>query len=107
MMKIMKINVRYYNLTLDVTKKVDEEIELPEQSTVNDAINFLVNKYGYKFQQRSILKMDSMEGKVQRANVYLNNRPADYEYDYPEKLNTKLKEGDSLSFGSLIGGGLK
>ncbi|RMF94843.1 MAG: hypothetical protein D6734_06790 [Candidatus Schekmanbacteria bacterium] len=101
----MKIKVRYYNLTLDITKKVEEEIDIPENSTVNDAIKIVCQKYGYAFEQRVTLTMDSMEGKVQRANVYLNNRPVDYEYEYPEKLNTKLKEGDILSFGSLIGGG--
>ena len=101
----MKIKVRYYNLTLDVTKTVQEEIELKEGSTVNDAVNFLVNKYGYKFQQRVILTMDSMQGKVTRANVYLNNHPVDYEANYPQKMNTVLKDGDALSFGSLIGGG--
>lgn len=103
----MKIIVKYYNLTLDITKKMEEDIELPDNSTVNDAVKMICGKYGYAFEQRAILTMDSMEGKVQRANVYLNNRPADYEYDYPDKLDTVLKEGDKLSFGSLIGGGFK
>ena len=101
----MKIKVSYYNLTLDVTKIVNEEIELKDGSTVNDAVNFLINKYGYKFQQRAILTMDSMQGKVTRANVYLNRHPVDYEANYPQKMNTPLKDGDAISFGSLIGGG--
>lgn len=104
---MIKIKCRYYNLTLDVTKKIDEEIVLPDGSTVKQAVDFLIKKYGYKFQQRAILTMDSMQGTVQRANVYLNNHPADYEYDYPDKLETKLKNGDTISFGSLIGGGQK
>lgn len=102
---MIKIKCRYYNLTLDVTKKIDEEIVLPDGSTVKQAVDFLIKKYGYKFEQRAILTMDSMQGTVQRANVYLNNHPADYEYDYPDKLETKLKNGDTISFGSLIGGG--
>ena len=101
----MKIKVRYYNLTLDVTKKVEEEIEIKDGSTVNDAITFLINKYGYMFQKRAILTMDSMQGKVTRANVYLNRHPVDYEANYPQKMNTPLKDGDAISFGSLIGGG--
>ena len=101
----MKIKVRYYNLSAEVTKKIEENIELKEGSTVNDAVNFLIEKYGFRFQQRAILTMDSMKGKVTRANVYLNGQPADYEVNYPKKMNTVLKDGDKISFGSIIGGG--
>jgi len=63
----MKINIKYYNLTLDVTKKLEEEVEFPEGTTVNEAIKKMCAVYGYTFEQRVMLTMDSMEGKVQRA----------------------------------------
>jgi molybdopterin converting factor small subunit len=44
----MRVKVSYLSILRDVTNKKEEELEAPDNSTVEDLINALMGKYGEK-----------------------------------------------------------
>ncbi len=101
----MKIILRYYGLVAAITKKAQEEIELPEGTTVEGALEFLVKKYGDKFKKEVYFEAYYGDTKVTTPNLFLNKARIQWQQDYPEGLKTTLKDGDMLWMGLIIGGG--
>jgi molybdopterin converting factor small subunit len=44
----MRVKVAYLSILRDVTNSKEEELDVPEKSTVEDLIAILMNKYGEK-----------------------------------------------------------
>jgi len=101
----MLVNVRYYGLVAAATKKANENIELKEGATVENAINILVKKYGKKFEKELFFEGYYGDKKVKTPNLFLNKSRIQWVQDYPKGLKTTLKEGDMLWMGLIIGGG--
>lgn len=57
----MKVKVSYLSILRDVTERKDEEVEMPEGSSVSDLIGVLMDKYGEKL--KPFLDPDSEMGQ--------------------------------------------
>lgn len=57
----MKVRVSYLSILRDVTNQKEEELVIPDQSTVQDLINLLMDKYGDKL--KPFLDPDSEMGQ--------------------------------------------
>lgn len=57
----MKVKVSYLSILRDVTERKDEEVEMPDGSSVSDLIGALMDKYGEKL--KPFLDPDSEMGQ--------------------------------------------
>jgi molybdopterin converting factor small subunit len=57
----LKVRVAYLSILRDVTNKKEEEVVIPEESTVNDLISTLMKTYGDKL--KPFLDPDSEMGQ--------------------------------------------
>ncbi len=101
----MIVNMRYYGLVAAITKKSQENIELKKGTTVEDALNILIRKYGDKFEKEIYFEGFYGDTKVRTPNLFLNKFRIQWKQDYPKGLKTPLKDGDMLWMGLIIGGG--
>lgn len=101
----MIVNMRYYGLVAAVTKKAQEDVELDEGATVQTAINVLIQMYGERFRKELFFEGSYGDTKVSTPNLFLNKSRIQWVQDYPKGLKTKLKHGDMLWMGLIIGGG--
>lgn len=89
-----KINITFYGM---LRKTIGEKNICIEASTVKDAINILISRYGDDF---SNFLYDE-NGKIRRfLNIYVNGR----DIRFLDNLNTKLND-DEISFIAAVGGG--
>ncbi len=99
------ITCKYFTTVLNITNKEQEEFDLPAGTTVEKFIENLIDKYGSKFGQH-VYAEGTLDGKPYKTpNIYLNKSRIQWVQDYPDGLKTKLKTGDVLWFGLIIGGG--
>lgn len=61
MVKRMRVKVSYLSILRDVTNNKEEELDVPEASTVQDLISVLMEKYGEKL--KPFLEPDSEMGQ--------------------------------------------
>lgn len=97
----MIITARYYGFLSSLTKKLMEEISLPEEATVSDLIALLEKKYGYKFRQLCFIR--PLYSEKDYLNIFVNTKDLNNLKLFPDGLNTLLKEGDIVSFGPTSG----
>jgi len=102
----MLVNMRYYGLVAAATKKAQEDIEFEEGTTVEDALNTLIKKYGEKFKKELFFEGFYGDTKVKTPNLFLNKSRIQWGQDFPKGLKTPLKDGDMLWMGLIIGGGV-
>lgn len=57
----MRVKVSYLSILRDVTNRKDEELEMPDHSTVEDLIRILMERYGDKL--KPFLDPDSEMGQ--------------------------------------------
>jgi MoaD family protein len=100
-----KVTCKYFTTVLNITNKDEETFEINQGTTVDVFLNSLVKKYGEKF-SRNVYSEGTIEGKSYRTpNLYLNKSRIQWVQDFPEGLKTKLKDGDVLWLGLIVGGG--
>lgn len=100
-----KVVCQYYSTVYSVINKTEEAFNLPEGSTVEDMLNELVKKYGSKL-EKYLYSEGWMEGRYYKtAAVYVNKKRIQWTQDFPAGIHTKLKDGDMLSLGLIMGGG--
>ncbi|MCL6610333.1 MAG: MoaD/ThiS family protein [Peptococcaceae bacterium] len=97
----MRITVRYYGFISSLTKKIHEEMTLPESCTLQDLIDRLAARYGYKFRDLCFIK--PLYSDRFYCNANLNSRDINDKKSYPDGLDTVLKDGDTVSFGVISG----
>ena len=68
----MKINVRYYGLVAAATKKTQEDLEIKDSATVEEALGLLIKKYGDKFKNELYFEAYYGDKKVSTPNLFLN-----------------------------------
>lgn len=101
----MLVHVRYFGLVAAGAKKAQEDIELPKGTTVEKALQMLVDKYGRDFEKGLFVEAAFGENKIITPNLFLNKSRIQWVQDFPMGMKTPLKEGDSLWMGLIIGGG--
>jgi molybdopterin converting factor small subunit len=103
--KMPAVTCKYFTTVLDITKKDIETIEVGSGITVEEFLDQLIVKYGEKF-GRHIYAEGTLDGKPYKTpNIYLNKSRIQWVQDFPDGLKTKLKDGDILWLGLIIGGG--
>jgi len=100
-----KVLCQYYSTVYTEINKKEETFELPEGTTVEDMLNLFIAKYGARLEQYLYSEgwIDGTHYKT--AAVYINKKRIQWIQDFPEGIKTKLKEGDVLSLGLIMGGG--
>ncbi len=81
----MKIKILYFSSIKDKLKKASEEIDIKENSTVEDLVTALKEKY------------PDISQNLDRVMIAVNE-------EYTEK-STKLKEGDTVALIPPVSGG--
>ncbi len=99
------ITCKYFTTVLNITNKDQETFTIPAGTTVEAFIEMVIKKYGAKFGEH-VYAEGTLDGKPYKTpNIYLNKSRIQWVLDYPDGLKTKLKDGDLMWFGLIIGGG--
>jgi molybdopterin converting factor small subunit len=99
------ITCKYFTTVLDITKKEVEIVQVKDGLTVEQFLDQLITKYGDKF-GRHIYAEGMLDGKPYKTpNIYLNKSRIQWVQDFPDGLKTRLKDGDVIWLGLIIGGG--
>lgn len=97
----MQITARYYGFFSTVTRKLYEPVEVDDESAVKDLIEVLARSYGYKFSRLCFIR--PLYSDREYANICLNFLDLNSLQKFPLGLETRLKEGDLVSFGVMGG----
>ncbi|MCP4717258.1 MAG: hypothetical protein GY868_19215 [Deltaproteobacteria bacterium] len=100
-----QITCKYFVNVLSATKKDGEVIEFAEGKTVDEFLGFMSNKYGEHF-RKNVYAEGTLDGKpFKTPNIYLNKKRIQWVIDFPDGLQTIVKDGDEFWFGLIVGGG--
>jgi len=81
-----------------LAKTAGEKAVEIEASTLKDAVDKLIERYGEKFKSR----IYDEKGKVRRfVNIYINGK----DIRFLNHLETQLNDGDNISIIPAVGGG--
>jgi molybdopterin converting factor small subunit len=97
----MQITARYYGFFSTVTRKLYEPVEVDDESAVKDLIEVLARNYGYKFSRLCFIR--PLYSDRDYVNICLNFLDLNSLQKFPQGLDTRLKEGDLVSFGVMGG----
>jgi molybdopterin converting factor small subunit len=97
----MQITARYYGFFSTVTRKLYEPVEVDDESAVKDLIEVLARSYGYKFSLLCFIR--PLYSDRDYVNICLNFLDLNSLQKFPLCLETRLKEGDLVSFGVMGG----
>ena len=97
----MRITARYYAFVSSVTKKLMEELEVPEGTTVAGLIEMLTATYGPKF--RKLCYIRPLYSERDYFNINVNTKDLNDAKTFPDGLDTVLKDGDIVTFGPVSG----
>ena len=97
----MQITARYYGFFSMVTGKLYEPVEVDDELAVKELIEILARSYGYKFSRLCFIR--PLYSDREYLNICLNFMDLNSRQKFPQGLNTRLKEGDLVSFGVMGG----
>jgi molybdopterin converting factor small subunit len=97
----MQITARYYGFFSKVTGKLYEAREVGDELTVKGLIEVLDGSYGYKFSRLCFIR--PLYSDREYLNICLNFLDLNSLQKFPRGLDTRLKEGDLVSFGVMGG----
>jgi len=95
------VTARYYGFFSKVTGKISEVLDVADDSTVKNLVNDLAEGYGYRFEQLCFIR--PLYSDRDYANLCLNTLDLNIAKKFPEGLDTRLREGDVVSFGVMGG----
>ena len=85
----IKVRVKYLSVLRDKADRNEEDVEISEGGTLADIVSYLRGEYGIVLPDPQILLVLNGKGYNQ----------------YPEKLETKLKDGDTVLLLPPVSGG--
>ena len=94
----MEITIRYFTVLGKVTEKRQEKIRMEENSSIEDMVTVLVEKYGRNFEKY----VSSGRGKKGLPLIFLLNEQDIAQFN---GLKTKLHDGDTVTLMPPIAGG--
>jgi molybdopterin converting factor small subunit len=97
----MQVTARYYGFFSKVTGKLYEPVEVGDELAVKGLIEILARSYGYKFSRLCFIR--PLYSDREYLNICLNFLDLNSLQKFPQGLNTRLKEGDLVSFGVMGG----
>lgn len=102
---MVKITCKYFSTLYTFTKKDEELFELADGTTVDGFLDSLIHKYGSGITPH-VYSEGFIEGNYYKtASVYLNKKRIQWVQDFPDGLQTKLKNNDIIILGLIMGGG--
>ena len=100
-----RVSCKYFTNVLSATRKDGEDVEVPEGMTVADFLDFMSAKYGNTF-GRHVYAEGTIDGEpFKTPNIYLNKKRIQWVQDFPDGVQTRVKDGDEFWFGLIVGGG--
>ena len=103
--KMTRVTCKYFVNVLGATKKDSETVEIPAGMTVEQFLDFMIDKYGSEF-AKHVYAEGTLDGKHYKTpNIYLNKKRIQWVQDFPEGVKTKVENGDEFWFGLIVGGG--
>jgi molybdopterin converting factor small subunit len=100
-----KVSCRYFVNVRSATNKDAEVVEVPDGLTVEQFLDLMSDKYGAEF-AKYLYSTGTMSGQpFKTPNIHLNKRRIQWQQDFPEGVKTKVKDGDEMWFGLIVGGG--
>ena len=97
----MQVTARYYGFFSRVTGKLYEALEVGDELAVRGLIEVLDRSYGYKFSRLCFIR--PLYSDREYVNICLNFLDLNSLQKFPLSLETRLKEGDLVSFGVMGG----
>jgi len=97
----LRITLRYYGFVSSLTKKINEDMTIPDNFALQDLIDHLTARYGYRFKDLCFIR--PLYSDRLYCNANLNSRDINDKKSYPDGLNTALQDGDTVSFGVISG----
>jgi MoaD family protein len=94
----MEITVRYFTVLRRITEKRQESLKMKEDSTLEDMLLIITEKYGKNFERY----VSSGIGKKGLRLIFLLNGKDAIQF---EGLKTRLHEGDTVALMPPIAGG--
>jgi sulfur-carrier protein len=94
----MKVEVKFFTSLREITGKKVDELQLQDNTTINELITLLSEKYGKNFREYIYDK----KGEVQGFLSFLVNGK---NINVLQGFNTELKEGDVVAILPPVGGG--
>ena len=95
---MMNVMVQYYALIREVVQKEEEEIVLPEKSSIRDLMELLIKEYGEDFKN---LFFERNGDIAHRILIFVNGS----DFDLAKDENMTLENGSKVQFFQPIGGG--
>ena len=95
---MMNVMVQYYALIREVVQKEEEEIVLPEKSSIRDLLELLIKEYGEDFKN---LFFERNGDIAHRILIFVNGS----DFDLAKDENMTLENGSKVQFFQPIGGG--
>jgi molybdopterin synthase sulfur carrier subunit len=94
----MKVTVKFFTILREITRKREEEIELPSTATVEKLMEILSEKYGRQFADYVYNDKKGMRSQLQ---FLVNGRSI----TTLQGFKTKLTDGDKVAIIPPVGGG--
>jgi hypothetical protein len=101
----IKINCRYFVNAVGITKKDGETIEVPDGMTAARFLDYMTETYGPGFEALAWARGEQAGEPFKRPDVYLNKKRLQWAADFPDGLQTVLRDGDEFWFGLMFSGG--
>ena len=100
-----KIICKYYSTVYGIINKHEEDFDVPAGTTVEDVLDLLIRKYGARLEEHLYSEGTICGNHYKTAAVYVNKKRIQWLQDFPDGIKTKVKDGDVLSLGLIMGGG--
>ena len=97
----MQVTARYYGFFSTLTRKLYEQVEVADKTTVQGLIRDLVGLYGYKFERLCFIR--PLYSDRDYANICINTLDLNNARKFPQGLDTVLQGEDTVSFGVMGG----
>jgi len=94
----MKVTAKFFTTLREITKKREEEVELPSAATLDDLLRHLSQKYGRQFAD---YVFNDDKGTRSQLQFLVNGRST----TTLQGLKTRLKDGDKVAIIPPVGGG--
>lgn len=94
----MKVTMRFFTILKEITKKNQEELEVPPTTTLADLLRLLSQKYGQQFKNYVYTQNGQMSTHLQFLVNWINITTLN-------GVQTKLKEHDEIAIIPPVSGG--
>jgi len=95
----MKVKVKFFGPFLYLTNYKEIILDIPQKSTVSELLMVLASRFGDEFNKK--VTKEALNNKALYKLIYINN----YSIFNLKKLETELKENDTISFLPPMAGG--